>query len=655
MNRGLRWIAHVIAVGGTLAVAVLAVLALSGPADAVAPDPHIPHPPLPIAPIPIPPVHIPGFGDCKDAPVPDTPGSGIAGFFDRPPRQLPPAEDPFGPGATTTIYEQYGYAGLRWRTYDLGCGPDAMRNPDAVIGTAVSNWMMQIPLAVSAATGSLTKVAFHPTFLQTFNPVVEKVSTTLHTSLFASWVPLVLALLGGLIVVTARRAALSSTASAVGWALIVMMVATALFRWPLAAGQFADNLVGGTLGQAVGQLDGTDVTDDPGIAVASHVEESILYRSWLAGTLGSPDSETARKYGPDLFKAQALTWREADLVQRDPEKGKALIEYKQNKWKEIAAKIQKEDPDAYENLTGKRSETRVGYAILSSLATLLSLPFLMASSLLMLGCFIIVRLAVMIFPVFAILGMFPQSRGIVLGLGRGVGAAVVNAIIFGIGAGVTVAVLGILFHPGNGTPGWLSLILMPLFSFIMWAALKPFRRLTTMVGSNRDHLGDGIGSFGRAARSGGQFVRQAAVSAVGAAAGGAGGAAAAAAIAGDDDDPPDRVEAQPTPPPALARRTPLALTAAPAASAPPDRGVPWDPRPGTPPRGSTSSPDPRVAPALARHSARSTSDHIDEYAPTPNAESAPMAPTEPEWYDGEDVYPLYRPAPDEFGDNGDAA
>jgi hypothetical protein len=609
---------------------------------------------------------VPGFGDCKDAPVPDAPGTGMAGFFDTAPDVLPPDEDLFAPGATTTIYEQYGYAGLRWRTYDLGCGPDAMRNPDAVIGTAISNWMMQIPLALTALTGSLTKFAFHPTFLETFDPVIEKVSTALHNSLFASWVPLVLTLLGGLIVVSARRAALASTASAIGWALIVMMVATALFRWPLAAGSFADDAVSETLGQAVGQLDGNDSTGDPGIAVASHVEESILYRSWLAGTFGSPDSETARKYGPVMFKAQALSWREAALVQSDPEKGAELIRGKQLVWKTFAAQIEKEDPDAYQNLTGNRSETRVGYAILSSLATLLSLPFLLASSLLMLGCFIIVRLAVMMFPVFAILGMFPQTRGLILGLGRGVGAAVVNAIIFGVGAGVSVAVLGILFHPGNGTPGWLSLILMPLFSFIMWAALRPFRRLTTMVSPNRDHFSEGVGSFGRAARSGGKYLRQATVTAIGAAAGGAGGAAVASALADEDSRPPERVEAQPTAPPP--RRTPLALSAgpsstvasttpasatAPTSAPPPNWGVPGDPSPGTPPTAQT----PRHGAGGRRHAGKPTGDdgRIHGYVPTPNAEAAPMAPTEPEWYDGEDVYPIYRPTPDEFGDPGDAA
>ena len=71
------------------------------------------------------------------------PGDGIAAFFDKPPRACRRQEDPFAEDATTTIYEQYGYAGLRWHTYDLGCGPDMSRNPDAVIGTAVSNWIMQ--------------------------------------------------------------------------------------------------------------------------------------------------------------------------------------------------------------------------------------------------------------------------------------------------------------------------------------------------------------------------------------------------------------------------------------------------------------------------------------------------------------------------------
>jgi len=72
------------------------------------------------------------FGvDCTEAPTPDMPGQGLSAFFQKTPDPLPTQEDPFARGASTTIYEQYGYSGLRFNTYDLGCGPDAARHPDA--------------------------------------------------------------------------------------------------------------------------------------------------------------------------------------------------------------------------------------------------------------------------------------------------------------------------------------------------------------------------------------------------------------------------------------------------------------------------------------------------------------------------------------------
>ena len=269
---------------------------------------------------------VPGFDDCKDAPTPEVPGRGISGFFAQPPAGPPQQADPFKAGSGTTIYEQYGYAGLRWHTYDLGCGPDAMRAPDAVIGTAMSNWVMQAPIALTALTGSLTQSAFEPTFLSSFDGVIIRVSTALHESLFVSWIPAVIAVLGALIIFKARRSSLATTAAAIGWAMIVILLTTALFRWPVEAGEAADSTVTGTMGTVVSKLDGNGSDVDPGTAVASNVSESIFYRAWLAGTLGSPDSETAQKYGPRLFKDQALTWREAAILESDPDKGNDIIE-----------------------------------------------------------------------------------------------------------------------------------------------------------------------------------------------------------------------------------------------------------------------------------------------------------------------------------------
>lgn len=633
-----------------LLTAILFVL-LSPPVAQAADGPKIPIPVLPD--IPLTP-QLPGVSDCKQAPTPDSPGNGVSGFFAGRPSTLPPVQDPFASGSTTTIYEQYGYGGLRWRTYDLGCGPDAVRNPDAVIGTAVSNWIMQAPIALTALTGSLTEVAFHPSFLDTFNPVVERVSTALHDNLFVSWIPIVLTLLGASIIFLARRSAFASTAAAVAWALLVIIVATALFRWPIVAGQAADAAVTSTIGEAVGRLDGDATGSDPGVAVASQVHEAILYRSWLAGTLGSPDSAVAKKYGPALFKAQALTWRESAVAHRDPEAGKKIFEAKQREWSAVADKIREADPEAYENLKGERSETRVGYAVLAAIGTFLSLPFLLLSALLMLGCFFIVRLAVMLFPVFAVLGAFPASRGLVTGLGRTVAAAVVNAVIFGIGAGVTVAVLGILFHPGGGSPGWLGLVLMPLFSLIMWKALKPFRRLTTMVNPNFDHFAGGSGHLpGHGAHLTRRMVKAGAAAFTGGAAG------AAVAVAMDDDEetsqaPPERAESRPSPYAQSNERVePPAIEAAHARTA----GHEHEASGPDPTAGQTNGDERTSTVFEATSGHRRGPERIPQadpgvaslpHRPSPQSSesSPPPAPAviEPEWYDGEAVYPIYRPS-----------
>lgn len=613
---------HALGRAATL-VAVIALLLLTAPVAPASAAGSLPPGKIPLPFVP----------DCKGPPVPDMPGQGIAAFFSGAPDTLPPEGDPFAKDSNTTIFEQYGYAGIRFNNYDLGCGPDAARDPSAVVGTALANWILQLPLALTALTSSITGFAFHPTFLGAFDPTITNVSGALHDSIFATWIPLVLAVLGFGIVLKSRRAALATTAAAIGWSLFVVLLATALFRWPVGAGHLADDTVTGTLGTAVGHLSGAGADVDPGTAVASQVESAIYYRAWLAGTLGSADSVTARKYGPDLFRAHALTWREASVVQANPDAADAIIGAKQKLWKDTASKIQASDPDAYEYLTGRRSETRVGYAVMAMVATFLALPFLLFSSLLLLGCYMIVRLAVMMFPAFATLGAFPAARGLVVGLGRTVGAAVVNSIVFGVGAGVTVMVLGLLFAPGHGTPGWLGLILMPLFTFIMWMALRPFRRLSQMVSPHDDHFGHMSGAFGDASRGKGQFLKKAAVAAVGAY---TGNVAAAATLAADDEDRPGpdtpRAEARPSPEPPPHAPSPPALPA--------------------PVPGPTAGPGPS-------HSRGTTVDGERSGWPPPTPrEGVPSEPIEAEWVDGEEVYPIYQPADDETDDDeraGDAA
>jgi hypothetical protein len=593
--------------------------------------------------------------DCKESPTPDVPGQGLTGFVERPPDPLPPEGDPFAPGASTTIYQQYGYAGLRWHTYDLGCGPDAARHPDAVIGTAVSNWLLNLPIMLAALTGAVTDVAFAPAFLDAFDPLIGRVSSTLYLRLFAEWVPVVLAVTGFMLVLRARRARLSTGTAAIGWALLVLVAAATLFRWPVHAGHMADDTVTSSLGAVVRGLNRTDAEVSPGVAAASLVHEQILYRNWLAGELGSADTATARRYGPGLFDAQALTWREARVLETDPEAGRRIIEAKREKFGEIADRIRDTDPAAYEHLTGKRADTRVGFALLTTVAVFVGLPFLLVASLLLLGSYLIVRLAVMLFPALAILGMFPPARGVVVGTGRVVGAALVNAVIFGIGAAVTITGIGVILDPQSRLPGWLAVVLLPLFTFMMWLLLKPFRRLTALSPTATDPFGEATGAAGSTSRRAGRITKKAGVIVAGSVA----GSTSAALVAGtrdhrDDDEElagavaPERAEARPGPEPTPPVQPPGPVVVANPVRQPPDDPAPASStasgagegahhdavRPGAPATETRSGDDPIVLPATL----------------TPSASEAGSVPAaiEPEVYDGEEVYTIYRP--DQDGD-----
>ena len=134
-----------------------------------------------------------------------------------------------------------------------------------------SNWLLSLPIALTALTASITEVAFTPTFLNIFDPTIRSVSNALYESLFARWVPAVIALLGIMVLVKARRAALATTAASIGWAMMVVLVATAIFKWPIVAGHFADATVTTTLGAVVGDLNDEHRASNAGATVVSNV------------------------------------------------------------------------------------------------------------------------------------------------------------------------------------------------------------------------------------------------------------------------------------------------------------------------------------------------------------------------------------------------
>lgn len=470
---------------------------------------------------------VPGVDlDCKEAPVPEVPGRGATGFLADAPNPLPAEADPFAEQSTTSIYEQYGFAGLRWETYDLGCGPDAARYSEGVLGTAMANWTVEIPKFVVGLAAVITEVAFEPTFLQAFDPLIANTVGALRAAIFDPYAALFIAALGVVLLWRARTLRMSKVAGALAWAMLVGVIAAVLFQYPVAAGGAADTTITRVLGSVNATMSGqTDDGGDPASQVAGNLHEAVLWQTWVAGEFGKANGAAARKWGPRLFESRALTWREAAVLEQDPAAGRKIIEGKQERFEKVADEVAEQDPDAYGYLTGKRGDGRISAALLAVLAALCAAPFLLISGMLIIGTFLIIRLAVMFFPVIATFGVLPATAGAVKGVGNVVGAALINCLVFGVGAAFTVLAIGTLLSPDSGLPGWLALVLMGLLTVVMFAVLKPFRSLSKMANPSRVFAdaasapGDLAGrAWGGTKRFGGAAASAAAGSYIGAAA-----------------------------------------------------------------------------------------------------------------------------------------
>jgi uncharacterized membrane protein YgcG len=121
-------------------------------------------------------------------------------------------------------------------------------------------------------------------------------------------------------------------------------------------------------------------------------------------------------------------------VRGDPAATGALIAAKQKTWKAAAEEIERDDPDAYEYLTGRRAD-RTANAL-----WVLAASFTLTLTLLALGllgaCYLVVRFVVMTAPVWAVIAVLPGRQRVL----RKAVVLVGVSVLFGTGMAVLVPV-----------------------------------------------------------------------------------------------------------------------------------------------------------------------------------------------------------------------
>jgi hypothetical protein len=419
---------------------------------------------------------LPGLGGCTSAPTPEAPGQGISGFFSNAPNPPPTPEDPFKAGAKTSPFQQYGLAGLNWYAYDLGCG-GAARDPSGAISAWAARILFIPAKAGVSALAAVSQAALEPSYLGAFDPLMQHLTDALNKALFTPLAPLAVMLTGLLLMAQATKQRVSESTTAIGWCLLVTIMAAALFAWPVRAGHAADKVISTGVGVVSNGITGQD--GSPGLQVANSLYGPFLYRMWLMGEFCDPDSPGARDHGADLLQAQALTWGQANQDKGAAEK---LTKAKQTRFDNVAGQVKNEDPAAYECVAGHGSAS-LEASILADVGVLLMAPFLLAGGLILIAAYIIVRFAVIFAPALLTAGAFFPLRNIVMAAARVVTAAIFNSVLFTLSVLLVIRVDSAILDPATKLPAWLRLVLVGVVTVVMWYLTRPFRKLTTMISS----------------------------------------------------------------------------------------------------------------------------------------------------------------------------
>lgn len=421
--------------------------------------------------------------DCKAAPDPDRPGTGLVGSLD-------PA--PIGVGTPGSVYDEVGYAGQIWWTYDLGCGPGGARDPAAATDTWLGNQVFNVAkLVVGGVNWSHYLIERGSGLLSPLDGIIQGGTQAMYTAVFTTWVGIALIVLAAILLVLAMRGDLSRQAQRGGIAVIALALAAGAYAAPIQWSKALDGvLLDGVTAMQRGFLSQIGVGDAHTLPTV--LTDQVVYTNWLRGEFGSADVPQARDLGRDLLRAQTFTKQEVAGRQD----AQAQADGKKAQFSAVAGKV----GDRYSYFQGKQG-SRTGAGVLALIQAVCIGLFQLMSKLLVLVSMLVIRLLVMVAPAIAVVALIkPEVLPATLRVG---GAALVNTLLVGALAGLHSLLVIALFRPGSGVDIWLALLVTGVVTVLMWAVARPFRRLASMVSLTRDQMSGvlpeaGSGVVGRA-------------------------------------------------------------------------------------------------------------------------------------------------------------
>ena len=414
---------------------------------------------------------------CEEVPAPVRPDFQVAGLvMDKPdPATIPattpnPFTDP-----TVPISSVYGWA-WRYTNYDLGCGSDFIRDPNAVASTNLANIAIAGVATMGSSVESVENMSRSANF-DIFEPVVASIAGTLNERILTVWLPLALLIVSIIIAFSAVRASYSETFRRLMVVVVCVVLAVVALVFPVRATEFMDT--GAKTVASAAQAGFNPRASDL-------ITRESLYKTWLVGNFGSADSPTATEYGPRLMAATTYGWSEVEAIKADPAQQEAIDNAKEAEFRKIAKEVEEKDPAAYASMTGK-TDTRTAGTILGAVwVAIMGFFVALAALITILARLIMIALviAAMVGTVVGIVQFAVLQRMWDLFT-----AAVINTVKFILAAGVMTLVLGAI-QTAPVSMGW-RLLFAIVATVIAIMITKPIQSFKSMAGldPNRAYLG----------------------------------------------------------------------------------------------------------------------------------------------------------------------
>ena len=395
-----------------------------------------------------------------EAPNPERPGSGMVGAID------PPA----GNGEDGSAYLDYSYAGMVWHVYDCDSGALSLGSPESTIDTWAGNQLFNIAKNIVGATNSLHYTVLEGGLLNPIYNAVSQGAETVYDNIYTQLFGLAALLLAILLFRNIWRGDLSTVSKRALFALGGVWLAASSMALLRYYDEIDNAIVQTTTNIQAGFVDKAEER------VVRHVlptdlHNEVVYKNWLRGEFGSPDSPQAEEYGRDLLDAQAFTWEE---MRNGDDADEELIEEKKASYQAIANQL----GPATGYFTGEDgSRTGVGFlALIQSLCYALFQLFAKAAVLL---AQILVRLFTLTAPLIGLIAILHHD--ILRRVGRVVGTVAFNLLVLSVLAGVQALLLRAIFSAGSALSMLTQMVVAGLITVLLFMVGKPGKRLWQMV------------------------------------------------------------------------------------------------------------------------------------------------------------------------------